>query len=124
MTQSDTLIQLREAYGLTQRELANRLGMTEEEVSQWERGAAAPSAVHCRRLAELYGVPEEVLLGSEETPGSREAAWAAVLDGKLDKQLRQRTRILRSGKLLIGILVATFLLVAIVSIYRALLAGV
>jgi transcriptional regulator with XRE-family HTH domain len=56
-----TIRQLRQAAGLTQAELAHRVGVQTSQVSRWERGTAEPSARHARRLARALGVAVEAL---------------------------------------------------------------
>lgn len=46
-----TLQGLREAAGLTERQLASRLLVPPERVIAWERGAAQPSYIQSRMLA-------------------------------------------------------------------------
>lgn len=53
---------LREAKGLSQRELADALGLDQTTVSAWERGVAEPTVFNLRRLADVLGVsPGELL---------------------------------------------------------------
>lgn len=47
---------LREAKGISQRELAEALGVDQSAVSNWERGKAEPTAFNIRRIADLLGV--------------------------------------------------------------------
>jgi transcriptional regulator with XRE-family HTH domain len=47
----------RERLALTQRELADKLGVADVVVSRWERGVAEPQLRHLRHLAELAGEP-------------------------------------------------------------------
>ena len=49
--------QLRKERGLTQKELAQRLFVTDSAVSKWERGEALPSRANRQALAALYGLP-------------------------------------------------------------------
>lgn len=51
-----TIRELREATGLTQRELAAKLDVTVTTVSGWERRAHGPTALQLRKLALLLGV--------------------------------------------------------------------
>jgi transcriptional regulator with XRE-family HTH domain len=51
-----TIKDLRQASGLTQLELANRLGVTPSAVYNWERGRNEPSATNLRDLARALGV--------------------------------------------------------------------
>ena len=58
-----TLRQLREAAGLTQLEVAVRLGVTITTVYNWERGAAEPSARNLLEIARLFNVsPFDIIL--------------------------------------------------------------
>lgn len=41
---------------LTQEEVAQRLGVSLQTVSRWERGAKVPTVEHLEALADLYGV--------------------------------------------------------------------
>lgn len=41
---------------MTQRELANKLGVDPMTVSRWERGKADPSLTHIRTMAGLAGL--------------------------------------------------------------------
>ncbi len=50
------LRQLREARGWSQLDLALRLGVSQNAVSNWERGVAVPSEANWRRLALLFAV--------------------------------------------------------------------
>jgi transcriptional regulator with XRE-family HTH domain len=55
---------LRRSAGLTQLELANRLGVTPGTVYKWERGSNEPTATNLRDLARALGVSmEEIDLG-------------------------------------------------------------
>lgn len=45
------------AAGLTQAQLAARIGCTQKDVSRWEHGVRTPSAAYSMALAEALGVP-------------------------------------------------------------------
>ncbi len=52
----------RKALGLTQKQLAEQLGMSDKSVSKWERGQSDPSTTNLMALAKLFQVtPEELL---------------------------------------------------------------
>ena len=55
----------RQAAGLSQEKLAERLGLTRPAVTKWESGQSAPSTENLLRLAEVLGVPVTALLGEE-----------------------------------------------------------
>ncbi len=58
---SANLHRLRSEAGLTQRELAERLGYSEKSVSKWERADGIPGIAALYDLAELFGVPLDEL---------------------------------------------------------------
>ncbi|MGA9112918.1 MAG: helix-turn-helix transcriptional regulator [Candidatus Dormiibacterota bacterium] len=63
-----TIRQLREAAGLTQAELARRVGVQTSQVSRWERGVAVPTARNARRLGRRLGVsPDDLESGHHLT---------------------------------------------------------
>jgi transcriptional regulator with XRE-family HTH domain len=66
-----TLKELREASGLTQLEVAYKLGVTPQTVYMWESGRREPLARIFVKLARLYGVsPFDIALPEpEETRG-------------------------------------------------------
>ena len=66
--------QLREQHGMTQEELANRLGVKYPAVSKWERGMAYPSMNTVIKMAELFQVSMDVVLGLAPIPSSGESA--------------------------------------------------
>jgi transcriptional regulator with XRE-family HTH domain len=51
-----TIRELREGQGLTQLEVAYKLGVTPATVSNWERGVHALKVAQLRALARLFGV--------------------------------------------------------------------
>ena len=56
---------LRRASGLTQRQLAERLGVSDKSVSRWERDESAPDLALIPIIAELFGVTSDELLRGE-----------------------------------------------------------
>ena len=43
--------------GLTLKEVAKQLGVTEVTLWNWERGATSPSIANAQRMADLYRIP-------------------------------------------------------------------
>lgn len=66
--------QLREQHGMTQEDLAKRLGVKYPAVSKWERGMAYPSMNTVIKMAELFQVSMDVVLGLAPIPSSGESA--------------------------------------------------
>lgn len=57
--------ELREQQNMTQKELADRLQVSFQTVSKWENGVNLPDITHIPRLAEIFGVSTDVILGIE-----------------------------------------------------------
>ena len=47
---------LRAGAGLTQQQLANKLGVSHISVSRWETGKAIPSPRYIKQMADMFGV--------------------------------------------------------------------
>ena len=63
---ANRLLQLRKERGLSQEELAEKIGISHQSVSKWERAEASPDTDNLIALARLYGVSlDELLLGGE-----------------------------------------------------------
>lgn len=60
----------RKAKGISQEELAVRLGVVRQTVSKWENGMSVPDADVLIKIAELLDVPVSQLLGMEPESGS------------------------------------------------------
>ena len=56
---------LRTARGITQVELAHRLGVSKQSVSNWESNNIQPSIELLEKIADLFGVTTDHLLGRE-----------------------------------------------------------
>ena len=71
--------ELRKQKGLTQIELAKMVNVQQTTVSKWEVGRAVPDYPVLLKLAELYGVSVDYLLGREAiTPEERAAGVTAT----------------------------------------------
>lgn len=57
--------ELREKAGLTTAELARRIGVSQAAASQWDTGKKFPSSETLCKLADLYGVSLDYLVGRE-----------------------------------------------------------
>ena len=62
----DKIKTLHEHYGLTQVQLAQRLGVTKSAVNAWETGTNSPSLSYVVKLAKIFGVSTDYLLGVNE----------------------------------------------------------
>ena len=57
---------LRQARGLSQVELAKILGVTKQSVSNWENDNIQPSIEMLKRIAQVFSVSTDYLLGLED----------------------------------------------------------
>ena len=83
---SEKLTILRRRAGLSQEQLADRLGVTRQSVSKWEGGAAVPELGKLVALADLFGVTLDDLVreGRELPESALSAERADRLERKLD----------------------------------------
>ncbi|MDE7365664.1 MAG: helix-turn-helix domain-containing protein [Ruminococcus sp.] len=68
----DNLKILRKKMGLTQEEIAEKLGVSRQAVAKWERGDTMPDIESCIKLADIYGITVDLLVrnaGAEEHTG-------------------------------------------------------
>lgn len=57
------IAELRKKYGISQKDLAQKLGLAQNTLSQYENGLRTPSAETISNLAAFFDVPESYLLG-------------------------------------------------------------
>lgn len=71
---ANRLLQYRKDSGLSQEELAEKIGVSRQAVSKWERSEASPDTDNLIRLAEVYGVSlDELLRGNTNSKTSSES---------------------------------------------------
>lgn len=58
---------LRKAKGMTQLEVAQKLGVTNQAVSKWESDQCCPDIMLLPRLADCFGIRIDALFGREES---------------------------------------------------------
>ena len=62
---SDRLKTLRKEKKLTQKELAEQIGIKQNSYSDWETGKTEPSFENLIKLADLFGISLDWLFGRE-----------------------------------------------------------
>lgn len=60
--------QLRERHGLAQKDVAASLGVNPSAVTRWETGEKRPDLVNLVKLADLFDVSIDYLLGRTDNP--------------------------------------------------------
>ncbi len=102
MTFGETIRSLRRKADYTQEELAEMLGLSPQAVSRWECDSAMPDVSLLPRLAYLFGVSTDTLLGVElekrdrAIEAIREEANRAVSDGYRQEGIRMLREGLKS----------------------------
>ncbi len=61
----DRLRSLRHKEGMTQHDLADRLGVTAQAVSNWESGKATPGVSRLKAIAGVFGVPVDDIVADD-----------------------------------------------------------
>lgn len=74
---ANRLAELRRAHNLSQEELAEKLGVSRQAVSKWERAESSPDTDNLIALAKLYGVSLDDLLGLKLPDAALRGAEAA-----------------------------------------------
>lgn len=112
------ITELRKEKGLTQKQLADALNVTDKAVSKWERGLSFPDISMLEPISELLGVSIMEILAGERQPEdatlTREQAQdlinASVELG--DEEIRHKKE--RSRLIIIILIVVAMLLVSII----------
>lgn len=107
------IAEARKEKGLTQRELADQLHVSDRAVSKWERGINLPEASHFEPLCRILGFTVAELLRGERNvealPALEQAAVEAVdMAGRREKGNRRYKRLI--ALLLILLLVAGYVI--------------
>ena len=87
------LTALRKTSGLTQKQLAEKLNVSDKAVSRWERDECAPDLSLIPVLAEIYGVTSDEILRGQRTDPEK-----LYHGNDRAKAQKQRNRILKSTK--------------------------
>ena len=76
----EILSTLRREKGMTQRDLADMLNITDKAVSKWERDIACPDTQTIPKLAEIFGVSVEELIHAKAAPITRQKGTGSFVD--------------------------------------------
>ncbi len=102
MTTGQKIYDCRRKAGMTQEELADRLGVSRQAVSKWEADAAFPETEKILELCKLFGVSADELLFGKEQAEERiredaspreEKTWGVIHAGNWRYEYISKTRI-------------------------------
>ena len=71
------IVKNRKRLGLTQEQLAERLGVTPQAISKWENDQSCPDITLLPKLAEVFGTTTDELLGHKNTKSTSEQVHQA-----------------------------------------------
>lgn len=79
---ANRLVNLRKEKGLSQEQLAEKIGVSRQAVSKWERSEASPDTDNIILLARLYNISlDELLKTEDDIPEAEEASDIPEADG-------------------------------------------
>lgn len=79
----------RKEHGLSAKSLAEKLGITHQSVSSWERGESMPSTGKLEKLAEILGTTVSMLMDVEETQPPVPSGYVLIEKQTLEAQERE-----------------------------------
>ena len=91
------LRELRQASGLTQKQVADRIGVTASVVSAYENDIRSPSYSALVKLVALYNVSADYLLGITEKR-TRDSQHLVSLDGLTPSKIALVTQLIEALK--------------------------
>ncbi len=88
----EKIVKLRKSKGLSQEELAEKLGVSRQAVSRWELGSTTPDLSNLKQLSEVLGVSADYLIhddyeSDEDIPKVKETKL--IINEKDEKQSRE-----------------------------------
>jgi transcriptional regulator with XRE-family HTH domain len=81
------IAELRRDTNMTQMELSDRLGISHQAVSKWERGESMPDISTLPLLGEIFGVTVDDLLDGGNQPRGETAVLESVLRNTVDADI-------------------------------------
>lgn len=111
MNLPEKLYELRKSAGLSQEELAEKLGVSRQAVSKWESGAALPELAKLGELSRIFGVSVDELLDLERADAQSTQSAPLPSPAEPEKQSGAGTV---KGKRLRAVFVAAALLALLV----------
>lgn len=92
---NEKIFQCRKQMGLSQEELAERIGVSRQAVSKWELGTAQPELDKLKLLAKTFGVSTDWLLDDAQdapqnaAPPVEKRSWVEDVPGVIGRLLRR-----------------------------------
>ena len=94
---ANRLYELRKEHGMSQEELADKIGVSRQAISKWERAESSPDTDNLIALAKLYDISLDQLLDKEKVVNNKIVEENKIEDAKEDikenKQHKKRGHI-------------------------------
>ncbi len=105
------IAEARKSKNLTQEKLAEKLGITKNAVSKWERGLSIPDVSLFKKLCEELNISLEELINGEKDNSDKAKEKALI------STLKEKNKIKKKGKKIIIALTIVFLIIISILIY-------
>ena len=99
---ADRLVELRKEHKLSQEALAEKLGLSRQSISKWERAEASPDTDNLIALAEVYGITLDQLLGNSEPETEPQPQPKAPEKQLSAKQIKGKQNLKKAPLLFLG----------------------
>lgn len=99
------LSELRQASGMTQLELGERLNYSDKTVSKWERGESVPDAGMLKQIGDVFGVSVDYLLEEEHGKVESFAAEPSEEEEQIYKKHQTIRHIVQAGVWLLSFVI-------------------
>ncbi|MGE4341601.1 MAG: helix-turn-helix domain-containing protein [Bacilli bacterium] len=107
------LVKLRKAKGLSQEDLADKLGISRQAISKWERAEASPDTDNLILLARLYEVSLDELLSTDDKD---EEIKAEVVDRMIKEEEKQEEEEQKEHhNLMVNIINSSYVLIVVLA---------
>lgn len=87
MALTESLKRFRTQMGLTQKQVAEAIGMRESSYQRYEQGRSLPSVAILERIADAFNVSTDYLLGRTDVPNS--AVSKITIDSSVIEEIRR-----------------------------------
>ena len=92
-TVSGNILALRQAAGLTQAELAEKLNYSDKAVSKWEHGEALPDIGTLAEICDIFGITMDSLINEPLSDFDKKREEDAATERAFEEKQRLRTRV-------------------------------
>ena len=110
----------RKALGLTQKQLAEKLNMSDKSVSKWERGICLPDVTVYLELCEILGISINEFLAGEDIPKETIEQKAEENIIQITKDNKNKQKYLKKIIRLLIVMLVVFIFITSIFIYKKL----